>query len=175
MPHAPVPLPCCHHPSLSPTQYAGTRSGVLLDTLGPQDFFAELALLPVPSTRGLDKELREELLAGNRWRAPFTATALIACELYEARGVWGLPHGGSVPVEVELALVPRQHHTLLAMEHHTTPPLQTCSCGQKTLHGCCRTIPRYQRSWRRRAPGALGGGGTPGMDAAVPAAVCALD
>ena len=110
-------------------------TGGLLDTLGPSCYFAELALLPVPATHGLSKqvrhsklyasagsacccltgaamshlpqavsssslpsflapfdpftcnhqvtkELRDDLLAGNRWRAPFTATALSSCELY---------------------------------------------------------------------------------------------
>lgn len=32
--------------------------------------------------RQISKELRDDLLAGNRWRAPFTATALTSCELY---------------------------------------------------------------------------------------------
>lgn len=36
-----------------------------------------------PPTTQLDSELREELLAGSRWRAPFTATALNHCELFE--------------------------------------------------------------------------------------------
>ncbi|KAL4451791.1 hypothetical protein ABPG75_007453 [Micractinium tetrahymenae] len=55
----------------------------LLETLGPDDCLAELALLPVPPLgKEVPQAVREELLAGHRWRATFTATALTSCELY---------------------------------------------------------------------------------------------
>ena len=48
------------------------------------DVFGELALLPTPhALRKMDPELRRELLAGSRWRSPFTAVALDRCELLE--------------------------------------------------------------------------------------------
>ncbi|KAI7843904.1 hypothetical protein COHA_002447 [Chlorella ohadii] len=50
---------------------------VLVDMLGPGDRFPERALLP------LGCGLREQLVAGGGWRAPFTATALDHCELLE--------------------------------------------------------------------------------------------
>ncbi len=37
---------------------------------------------PLTCNHQVTKELRDDLLAGNRWRAPFTATALSSCELY---------------------------------------------------------------------------------------------